>query len=110
MRWGLETYDEDVETSKCEEEECRNKCKVIDVVRKHSGTNKTLEEADGTEPEVRAQHGEELVEELIWPANLGEHENDDLEDYHEAVDNRPEDACRLVRHGTSPEHTSVRCS
>lgn len=52
---------------------------------------------------MRAEHGEEAVEELGEPAELREDEEDDLGDDEEAVHDRPEDAGGLVGDCARPE-------
>lgn len=51
------------------------------MVREDGSADEALEDAEGTDAEVGAENGEVLVEELVWPANFREHEEDNLENY-----------------------------
>ena len=62
-----------------------------------------LDGAEGAEAEVLAEDGEEAVEEDGGPPDLGEDEDDDLEDDEQPVDDCPEHACGLVGHGAPAE-------
>ena len=63
-----------------------------------------LDDTEGAEAEVVAQDREEAVEEGHGPAELGEEEDDDLEEDEEPVEHRPEDARSLVGHGAASAH------
>ena len=63
-----------------------------------------LENSKGAKAKGRAKHREEAVEKRHWPADLGEDEEDDLEDDEQAVDDGPEDACGLIGHRAVPVH------
>ena len=66
------------------------------MVREDCRANKALEDSERAEAEVGAQDGEVLGEEGGGPADLGEDEDDDLEDDEEAVDDSPENTSRLI--------------
>lgn len=51
------------------------------MVREDGSADEALEDAEGTDAKVGTEDGEVFVEELVWPANFGEHEEDNLEDY-----------------------------
>ena len=55
----------------------------------------------------RREHGEVRREEGRGPADLGEDEDDDLEDDEQPVHDGPEDACRLVRDGATSEDAAT---
>ena len=97
-----EEADEHVQAADGEEEEGGDEREVVDVVREDCRTNKALEDSERAEAEVGAQDGEVLGEEGGGPADLGEDEDDDLEDDEEAVHDSPEDACGLVGHRATP--------
>lgn len=91
-----EEADEHVETAEGEEEEGGDEREVVDVVREDRRANEALEDAERAQAEVGAQHGEVRLEEGHGPADLGEDEDDDLEDDEQPVDHGPERACGLV--------------
>lgn len=95
LRLGLLAEDEaeeHVEAAAREEGEGGDEREVVDVVREHE----ELEDSERAEAEGGPECGEVAVEEGGGPADLGEDEHDDLEHDEQAVDDRPEDARRLV--------------
>lgn len=72
------------------------------MVREDGGADEALEDAEGSESECTAQHREEAVEERVRPTDLGEDEDDDLEDDEEAVHDRPEYSGGLIWHCAVP--------
>jgi hypothetical protein len=60
-----------------------------------------LGDAERAEAKVVPEDREVRLEERRRPTELGEEEDDDLEDDEEAVEDRPERAGRLVGHGAS---------
>jgi hypothetical protein len=60
-----------------------------------------LSDAEWAEAKVVPEDGEVCLEERRRPAELGEEQDDDLEDDEEAVEDRPERAGRLVGNGAS---------
>lgn len=101
--------EEDVDAPNGEEEEGRDKREVVDVVAQDSGANEALEEPDCAEPKGGAEHGEEGVEEAAHggPGELGEEEDDDLEDDKQAVEHGPEGTSGLVRDSRVPGRYTV---
>lgn len=105
---GLGGFAEDeaenhVEAAEGEEKEGGHEREVVDVVREHARGDQALEDAQGAEAERRPKDGEKAVEEGGGPAELGEQEDDDLEEDEQTVDDGPEDAGGLVGHG-APEN------
>ena len=96
-----EEAQEHVEAAEREEEEGGDEREVVDVVREDRRADEALEDAERAQAEVGPEHGEVLGEEGGGPADLGEDEDDDLEDDEEAVDDGPEDAGGLVRDGAA---------
>ena len=74
------THDKDVQAAEGEEEECRDKSEVVDVVRENGGADEALEDTESADTEVGTKNGEILVKELHGPADFREHHDDDLED------------------------------
>jgi hypothetical protein len=60
-----------------------------------------LDDAEGTKSKVPPQYREKTGEESSWPADLREHEDENLANNQEAVQYRPEYSGRLVGHGRS---------
>ena len=59
-----------------------------------------LENAECTETKVSSEHREisrKKVLDELRPANFRENQDNDLRNYQQPVQNRPEHACRLVR-------------
>ena len=96
-----EQAQEHVEAAEGEQEERGDEREVVDVVREDGRADEALEDAEGPQAEVGAEHREVLGEEGGGPADLGEDEDDDLEDDEQAVHDCPEDAGGLVRDGAS---------
>jgi len=91
--------EEHVDASEGEQEESSDEGKVVDVVGEYGGGDEALEDTEGSQAKVGAQHREETIEEGDRPANFGSDEGDDLEDDEETVHDSPEHACGLVRYG-----------
>lgn len=66
-----------------------------------------LDDPEGSETEFGSENGEETVEECRRPANLGEDEDDDLEDDKHAVEHGPKGTRRLIGHSTITVFTSA---
>jgi len=60
------------------------------------GTDQALENPKGTETKGAPENREEMIEEGGWPTNFREDKDDDLKEDEDAVDDCPEDSCRLV--------------
>ena len=102
-----EEAEEHVDAADGEEEEGGDEREVVDVVREDRRADEALEDAERAEPEVGPEHGEVRREEGRGPADLGEDEDDDLEDDEQPVHDGPEDACRLVRDGATSEDAAT---
>lgn len=117
---------EHVGTADGEEEEAGDECEVVAMMGKYAGANainnesvnkdskaqavkdvQGLEDSQSAETKFRAQDGEEAVKVLHGPADLGQQENDDLQDDEQMVDDRPEDAGGLVGHVAASASWSV---
>ena len=85
-----------VQAPEREEEEGGHKREVVDVVGEDRRSDEALEDAEWPEAERCAQHGEESVKEAGGPADLGEDEDDNLEDDEQTVHDGPENTGRLV--------------
>lgn len=92
---------EHVNATEGEQEEGGDQGEVISVVREDLGCNQALEDTEGTETELRAEDGEEAVEERHGPADLREEQDDGLEDDKESCNHSPENTSRLVRDSAS---------
>ncbi len=63
--------EQDVDAAESEEEERGDECEVVDVMGEDLGRDEALEDAQRTEAELCAKHGEVAVEEGHGPAALG---------------------------------------
>lgn len=83
------------------------------MLKDTSGCLQALDDAERAEAKVLAEYGEESIEELGRPADLGEDEDDDLEYDKQAVEDSPESTGGLVGHGgaldvVAVDHDAVR--
>lgn len=93
--------EQDVETPDREEEERGDEGEGVDAMGEDGSSDEHLDEAEGTQPEFFAEHGEVGAEELGWPPDFGEDEDDGLTEDEESVEDCPERAGGLVRHRAS---------
>lgn len=67
------------------------------MVRKNLGSDQSLEDSQCTSTKIRTEDREVPVEELDWPTDLGEDQDNSLEDDQQAGNDRPEHSSRLIR-------------
>lgn len=68
------------------------------MLREHSGTDESLEDAQCTEPKAGTKDREKAVEEDSGPADFRHDQDGHLEDDEQAIHDGPEDPAELVRH------------
>lgn len=96
--------EEHVQAADGEDEERGDEGEFVDVVGEDGCAEEALDDTERAEAEGTAEHGEEDVEELLGPPDLGHDAHDALEDDQEAVQNGPKRARRLVRYGAASAH------
>jgi len=75
--------------------------------RKEERSAQCLEYSECAKTKFRAENREKTVEEGCRPRNLRQKEEYELENDEETVEDRPEDACGLIRDGTTSEEWSL---
>ena len=62
----------------------------------------SLEDPERTKAKLRPEHWEKAIEEGHRPGDLGQDEEDELEDDEKAIDDCPEDTRWLIGNGATP--------
>jgi hypothetical protein len=128
---GLRLFPEDkaechVQAAYREKEKCRDKRVLVNMMGKNCGANsvavrsssdkqrkkprknvQSLEYSKCAEAELCTEYREKVVEEGHWPRDLGQEEEEELQDDKKTVYDGPEDTCGLIGDGaTAKEDTS----